>query len=63
MVIPGRRLLAQRTTGANAAMRCDGDLDPFGMALVVEAESHVLINKADECLYPIQNGFKLQLDS
>jgi len=44
-------------------MRCDGDLDPFGMALAVEAQAHVLINKADECLYPIQNGFKLQLDS
>jgi hypothetical protein len=35
-------------------MRRDGDLDPLGMALVVEAEAHVLINKAGKGLYSIQ---------
>jgi hypothetical protein len=33
------------------------------MALAVEAEAHVLINKADKGLYSIQNGLKLQLNS
>ena len=62
-VIPGCGLLAQRTARANAAMRGDGDLDSPGMALAVEAEAHVLINKADKGLYSIQNGLKLQLNS
>jgi hypothetical protein len=42
-------------------MRRAGDLDPLGMALTVEAEAHVLINKADKPLHPTQDGLNLHL--
>jgi hypothetical protein len=37
-------------------MRRDGDLDPLRMALAVAREAHVPISKADEGLYPLQDG-------
>jgi hypothetical protein len=40
-------------------MRRDGDLDPLGMALAVETQAHVLINKADKGLYSVQNGLNV----
>jgi hypothetical protein len=39
--------LAGRAARTDASMRHDCDLDLLGMALVVEAQAHVLVNKPD----------------
>jgi hypothetical protein len=44
-------------------MRHDTDLDLLCIALAVEAQTHVLVNKADKGLHSVQEGFNLKLNS
>ncbi len=60
-VIAGRWLLAARAAGADALMCRHPDLDLLPVART-DAQAHVLINKTDKGLYPIQDGLNLKLN-
>ena len=60
-IIAGRWLLAHRAASAHAAMRRHRDLDPFRLALA-DSHTHVLVNKPNKTLHPVQNGLKLKLN-